>query len=117
MLQQADVLKVDIGIHVKGRILDSAFTLIWDPTYEKLVEAVKAATNTGVRVGRVFLLVSALLADCALRKQESMYDWASWVRPFKRLWNLMKSKSTGMYSQVSPEVSTFFGSFCDFDSQ
>ena len=53
MLQQADVLKVDIGIHVKGRILDSAFTLIWDPTYEKLVEAVKAATNTGVRVGRV----------------------------------------------------------------
>lgn len=47
-------MKVDFGVHVKGRILDSAFTLIWDPTYEKLVEAVKAATNTGVRVGHPY---------------------------------------------------------------
>jgi Metallopeptidase family M24 len=104
VLQQADVLKVDIGIHVKGRICDSAFTMIWDPTYEKLVEAVKAATNTGVRVGRLSLLYYILFADCGLRKQGSMYDWASWVRLFKRLWNLMKSKSTGRCSQVSSNV-------------
>lgn len=45
-----DVLKVDFGVHVKGRILDSAFTMTFEPTYNKLVEAVKAATNTGVRV-------------------------------------------------------------------
>lgn len=44
------MLKVDIGVHVKGRICDSAFTLNWEPTYDKLIEAVKAATNTGVRV-------------------------------------------------------------------
>ncbi len=44
------MLKVDIGVHVKGRICDSAFTLTFDPTYEKLLEAVKAATDTGVRV-------------------------------------------------------------------
>lgn len=50
VLQQGDVLKVDIGVHVKGRILDSAFTLNWEPTYDKLIEAVRAATNTGVRV-------------------------------------------------------------------
>jgi methionine aminopeptidase len=74
VLQQADVLKVDIGVHVKGRICDSAFTLIWDPTYEKLVEAVKAATNTGVRVGRLSLSDSILFADCGLRKQGLMYD-------------------------------------------
>ncbi|TFK77462.1 peptidase M24A, methionine aminopeptidase [Pluteus cervinus] len=49
ILQQGDVLKVDFGVHVKGRILDSAFTLTFDHTYDKLVEAVKAATNTGVR--------------------------------------------------------------------
>ena len=48
MLPQGDVLKVDIGVHVKGRILDSAFTLIWEPTYENLIEAVKAATDTGI---------------------------------------------------------------------
>ena len=50
MLQKGDVLKVDIGVHVKGRICDSAFTLNWEPTYDNLIEAVKAATNTGVRV-------------------------------------------------------------------
>lgn len=50
VLQQSDVLKVDFGVHVKGRIVDSAFTMIWEPTYEKLLEAVRAATNTGVQV-------------------------------------------------------------------
>lgn len=49
VLQAEDVLKVDIGVHVKGRICDSAFTLTFQPTYDKLLEAVKAATNTGVR--------------------------------------------------------------------
>jgi len=50
VLQMGDVLKVDIGVHIKGRILDSAFTLSWDPNYDNLIEAVKAATNTGIRV-------------------------------------------------------------------
>ncbi|KAJ7193351.1 peptidase M24A, methionine aminopeptidase [Mycena pura] len=49
VLQMGDVLKVDIGVHIKGRILDSAFTLSWAPEYEQLIEAVKAATNTGIR--------------------------------------------------------------------
>lgn len=50
MLAHGDVLKVDIGVQVKGRICDSAFTLTFDPAYEKLLEAVSAATNTGIRV-------------------------------------------------------------------
>jgi len=49
-LQAGDVLKVDFGVHVKGRILDSAFTLSFDPTYDTLLEAVKAATDAGIRV-------------------------------------------------------------------
>ena len=43
-------MKVDIGVQVKGRICDSAFTMSFDHRYEKLLEAVKAATNTGIRV-------------------------------------------------------------------
>ena len=50
VLQKEDVLKVDIGVHVRGRILDSAFTLNFEPTYDNLLEAVKAATNTGIKV-------------------------------------------------------------------
>ncbi|KZT72904.1 peptidase M24A, methionine aminopeptidase [Daedalea quercina L-15889] len=49
VLQQSDVMKVDFGVHVKGRILDSAFTMSFDHTYDKLLEAVKAATDTGIR--------------------------------------------------------------------
>jgi methionyl aminopeptidase len=50
VLSKGDVLKVDFGVHVKGRILDSAFTLTWEPTYDNLIEAVKASTETGIRV-------------------------------------------------------------------
>lgn len=97
-------MKVDIGVHVKGRILDSAFTLIWEPTYENLVKAVREATDTGVRVRHVLQIVFLLLTDCCIRKQGSMYDWGSWVQQFRRLWNLMKSRSMARYSQVSFEI-------------
>ncbi|KAI4128709.1 MAG: hypothetical protein LQ338_002605 [Usnochroma carphineum] len=49
VLQQNNVMKVDIGVHVNGRIVDSAFTMAFDPMYDNLLEAVKDATNTGVR--------------------------------------------------------------------
>lgn len=50
VLQDSDVMKVDIGVHVNGRIVDSAFTVAFDPVYDNLLAAVKDATNTGVRV-------------------------------------------------------------------
>lgn len=49
VLQQSDVLKVDFGVHLNGRIVDSAFTMAFDPVYDPLLAAVKDATNTGVR--------------------------------------------------------------------
>lgn len=50
VLQQGDVMKVDFGAHINGRIVDSAFTMTFDPVYDPLLEAVKDATNTGIRV-------------------------------------------------------------------
>ncbi|KAF2025142.1 methionine aminopeptidase 2-like protein [Setomelanomma holmii] len=49
ILQQDDVLKVDFGVHVNGRIVDSAFTVAANPVYDPLLEAVRAATNTGLK--------------------------------------------------------------------
>jgi len=49
VLQQSNVMKVDIGVHVNGRIVDSAFTMAFDPMYDNLLAAVKDATNTGVK--------------------------------------------------------------------
>jgi methionyl aminopeptidase len=50
VLDEKDVLKVDFGVHVNGRIVDSAFTVAFDHTYDNLLAAVKEATNTGVKV-------------------------------------------------------------------
>jgi methionyl aminopeptidase len=49
VLRQNNVLKIDIGIHVGGRIVDSAFTMAFDPVYDNLLAAVKDATDTGIR--------------------------------------------------------------------
>jgi len=54
ILQYDDVLKVDFGVHVNGRIVDSAFTIAPNPVYDNLLAAVKAATNNGLSV-RTFL--------------------------------------------------------------
>ncbi|CAG8698234.1 22217_t:CDS:10, partial [Gigaspora rosea] len=49
VLQYDDVCKIDFGTHINGRIVDCAFTLTFNPVYDRLKEAVKDATNTGVR--------------------------------------------------------------------
>lgn len=50
VLQYDDVLSIDFGVHVNGRIVDSAFTVAHNPVYDELLAGVKAATNTGLRV-------------------------------------------------------------------
>jgi methionyl aminopeptidase len=49
VLQQNDVMKVDFGVHVNGKIVDSAFTMAFEPKYDNLLQAVREATNAGVR--------------------------------------------------------------------
>jgi methionyl aminopeptidase len=56
ILQHDDVLKVDFGVHVNGRIVDSAFTVAFNPVYDNLLTAVKAATNIGLKVSEYILL-------------------------------------------------------------
>jgi len=48
VLAYDDVMKIDFGTHINGRIIDTAFTVAFNPTYDKLLEAVKDATNTGI---------------------------------------------------------------------
>ncbi|CAI5518955.1 unnamed protein product [Closterium sp. Naga37s-1] len=49
VLQYDDVMKLDFGTHINGRIVDCAFTVAFNPQYDQLLAAVKDATNTGVR--------------------------------------------------------------------
>ena len=50
VLQYDDVCKIDFGTHINGHIIDCAWTVSFNPKYDKLLEAVKAATNAGIKV-------------------------------------------------------------------
>jgi len=53
VLKETDVLKVDIGLQVNGYIIDSAFTMAFDPVYDPLLETVREATNAGVKAAGI----------------------------------------------------------------
>ncbi|XP_015607847.1 methionine aminopeptidase 2 [Cephus cinctus] len=53
VLQYDDVTKIDFGTHINGRIIDCAFTLAFNPKYDKLIEAVRDATNTGIKAAGI----------------------------------------------------------------
>jgi len=57
-LDKEDVMKVDFGVHINGRIVDSAFTWTADPKYDPLLLAVKEATNTGLKESGIDVRVS-----------------------------------------------------------
>jgi methionyl aminopeptidase len=63
ILQYDDVLKVDFGVHVNGRIVDSAFTIAANPVYDPLLAAVKAATNTGLKEAGIDARIDHISAE------------------------------------------------------
>ena len=53
VLQYDDVMKVDFGVQIDGRIIDSAWTVSFNPRYDPLIEAVRAATDQGIRTSGI----------------------------------------------------------------
>lgn len=49
VLSYGDVMKIDFGTQVDGRIIDSAFTVAFDPKFDPLLAAAKAATEEGIK--------------------------------------------------------------------
>ena len=88
VLQYDDVCKIDFGVHVNGnlifslfyliiyfneigRIIDCAFTLTFNERYDKLLEAVKDSTNTGIREAGI----DVRLCDIGAAIQETMESY------------------------------------------
>ncbi|KAJ8084552.1 Methionine aminopeptidase 2 [Marasmius tenuissimus] len=88
VLGQSDVLKIDIGVHVKGRICDSAFTLTFDHTYDKLLEAVKAATETGIREAGIDVRLGELGAAIQETMESYEVEVDGKILPVKSIENL-----------------------------
>jgi len=60
VIQDGDVVKIDVGVHVNGYIADTAFTISFNQDYDELVIATKEVLNEaisivsgGVRVGDI----------------------------------------------------------------
>ncbi|KGO65230.1 Winged helix-turn-helix transcription repressor DNA-binding [Penicillium italicum] len=71
VLDSSDVMKVDFGVHINGWIVDSAFTMSFDPTYDNLLAAVRDATNTGIKNAGVDVRIS----DVSAAIQEAMESY------------------------------------------
>ncbi|GIZ47641.1 hypothetical protein CKM354_001072600 [Cercospora kikuchii] len=73
VLQSNDVLSVDFGVHVNGRIVDSAFTVALDHNerYNPLLHAVKETTDTGLSLASV----DARMQDLGAAMQEVMESY------------------------------------------
>lgn len=88
ILQTDDVMKVDFGAHINGRIVDSAFTMTFNPVYDNLLAAVKDATNTGIREAGIDVRVG----DIGAAIQETMESYEVEIRsqslPVKSIRNL-----------------------------
>ncbi|UYV81105.1 METAP2 [Cordylochernes scorpioides] len=50
VLKEDDVCKIDFGTHVNGHLVDSAFTLSFNPKYDNLLKAVREATYAGIQI-------------------------------------------------------------------
>jgi len=68
VLKYDDVMKIDFGTQIEGRIIDCAFTVAFNPMYDRLLETVKEATNTGVAAAGI----DARLCDIGAAIQEVM---------------------------------------------
>eukprot|EP00826_Nyctotherus_ovalis_P051687 TRINITY_DN646_c0_g2_i2.p1 TRINITY_DN646_c0_g2~~TRINITY_DN646_c0_g2_i2.p1 ORF type:complete len:279 (+),score=97.98 TRINITY_DN646_c0_g2_i2:651-1487(+) len=68
ILDKDDVVKIDFGTHVNGYLIDSAFTVAFNPVYDSLLEASKEATMTGVKEAGI----DARLDEIGEKIQETM---------------------------------------------
>ncbi|OBR07318.1 Methionine aminopeptidase 2 [Colletotrichum higginsianum IMI 349063] len=76
VLQYGDVMKVDYGVQVNGWIVDSAFTMSFDPTYDNLLAAARDATNSGIKAAGI----DVRICDVSAEIQEAMESYEVEIR-------------------------------------
>jgi len=71
ILKKDDIIKFDFGTQINGYIIDCAWTMTFDPVHDTLMEAVKDATNTGVKT----MGIDVRLGDVGAAIQEAMESY------------------------------------------
>ena len=78
--QICSACRADFGTQIGGHIIDCAFTVAFNPKYNPLLEAVQAATNTGVskrpvscsQLGSMALSLWCIIWSCQISDQCSI---------------------------------------------
>jgi methionyl aminopeptidase len=52
LVNEGDVLKIDIGVHIDGYVADTAVTVSYDPRYDALIKAAEGALGEAVKIAR-----------------------------------------------------------------
>ena len=88
VLKKDDVMKIDFGVSVNGQIIDSAFTVCFDPRFDPLIEASKQATETGIKLAGPDARISEIAA--AIEEVITSYsiDLNGKTIPLKPVYNL-----------------------------
>lgn len=76
LFSRENVVTVDFGVHINGLIVDSAFTMTFDPTYDELLEAVRQGTSTGIREAGI----DARLGEIGEAIQETLESYECTIR-------------------------------------
>ena len=71
VLQYGDVMKIDFGTQIDGRIIDCAWTVSFDPTFDPLLEAAKVSTYMGIKTAGI----DVRLCDVGAAIQEVMESY------------------------------------------
>jgi methionyl aminopeptidase len=79
-IEYNDLCKIDFGINMNGHIIDSAFTVAFNPVYNDLIIAVKDATNSGinqagidVRLGDVGSAIQEVMESYEVQIDDKIY--------------------------------------------
>ena len=91
-----DVCKIDFGTHVNGRIIDSAWTVHFDPQFDKLAEAVKESTRAGVQAAGIDVRLCDIGEACQEVMESYEVEIDGKTYPIKSIRNL-NGHSIGPY--------------------
>lgn len=103
VIKNDDVIKFDLGLHVNGTIIDSAWTMCWNDMYDPLLQAVQESTNAGINAAGIDVRISDIGAAVqeVMESHEVMINGK--VYPIKSVNNLC-GHSIGRYKVHSGKI-------------
>ncbi|HZT34574.1 MAG TPA: type II methionyl aminopeptidase [Nitrososphaera sp.] len=104
-VNEGDVIKIDIGVHVDGYVADTAVTVSYNRSYDLMVKAAESALAEAVKMSRVDTKVSDIGRVIEMTITKSGY------RPIQNLSGHSLKQYTVHAGKSIPNIRTFGSSF------